>query len=192
MSQRCCLVRAHTDHGGARRTRLDDLERLLRLSMAVYIFLDIDGVLLPFPKAEKSSCGAIFPDANLEAFFHLLAQVPDHRVILSSTWRVQPSFVQDILESLRLYAYTYGTVSVDFFDKTDPTCHTTRDDEIVRWLDLHPEATEWLALDDEDLMSRENAGRMKGHVVHTESHVGLTMNDVEHGLEQLRLQRHSE
>ena len=57
----------------------------------ILIFLDIDGVLLPFPNSEKSSCGAIFPDDCLAALSQILFAFPDARLILSSTWRAQPS-----------------------------------------------------------------------------------------------------
>ena len=97
------------------------------------IFLDIDGVLLPFggtTAAKQSSCtkGCIFPDCTMDALTTLLQRVnklslgdnkQKHctkiimddaptssccKLVLSSTWRARSNFIQDILDSFRAYA----------------------------------------------------------------------------------------
>lgn len=148
--------------GGGGRRRLSLLP--------VLIFLDIDGVLLPFgggqnktgKKKDASSCGAIFPDRTLEALAKILDSVNAilssserggacagtgaagteengaTKIVLSSTWRVQESFRKQIVESLRLFGYEYGSSALsdirDFYDVTDPDHHGERQHEIYRWL----------------------------------------------------------
>lgn len=70
-------------------------------------------------------------------------------LVLSSSWRSRPDFVEDILSSFRAYATTSGgrrredaadvmrvwESRVDsFFDITDPNYHATRHDEIYNWV----------------------------------------------------------
>ncbi|KAL3817353.1 hypothetical protein ACHAXA_004479 [Cyclostephanos tholiformis] len=85
------------------------------------IFLDIDGVLLPFgdhhdilgggavPRTYADGC--IFPDATMEALTTMLMELDENgnmgtmngRIVLSSSWRSRPRFVRDILSSFRSY-----------------------------------------------------------------------------------------
>ena len=90
------------------------------------IFLDIDGVLLPFGAAKKSSeeenhkCDdCLFPHSTMHALTRLLQKVGDILLtiedssnkkqivkgnpvlVLSSTWRAQQQFITDILESFK-------------------------------------------------------------------------------------------
>ena len=93
------------------------------------IFLDIDGVLLPFGSAKKKSnqdedfkCDdCIFPNSTMEALTKLLQKVGDiflmikdsnnqqqtvkgnPVLVLSSTWRAQQEFIADILDSFKGY-----------------------------------------------------------------------------------------
>ncbi len=92
------------------------------------IFLDIDGVLLPFGSAKKSSqdedykCDdCIFPNSTMHALTILLQKVGDISLamkdkdnkqqtirgnpvlVLSSTWRAQQEFITDILDSFKGY-----------------------------------------------------------------------------------------
>jgi hypothetical protein len=96
------------------------------LSQTIIIFLDIDGVLLPF------GSHLLFPDAQLEALSIILqAFAEDHAVeiVLSSTWRVQAKFRQDILDQFDAYAYEYGGPLAQvqrFFDVTDIELHSER------------------------------------------------------------------
>ena len=61
---------------------------------------------------------------------------------------------------------------------TDPAMHSERQWEIDAWLQAHPHVRRWVALDDEELLEgAPNAARRAafvGHVVQTQSHVGLT------------------
>ncbi|KAL7492168.1 hypothetical protein ACHAWT_001360 [Skeletonema menzelii] len=92
------------------------------------IFLDIDGVLLPFGSAKKSSqeenfkCDdCIFPNSTMDALTKLLQKVGNISLtmkgindqqqtikgnpvlVLSSTWRARQEFIADILGSFKGY-----------------------------------------------------------------------------------------
>ena len=146
------------------------------------IFLDIDGVLLPFPKESSASgdADALFPASTVEALGVLLRETKA-KVVLSSTWRVREDFIRDIVDCIRGFGIDFD----GFFDTTDPNMHSERQWEIHRWLSDHqPQYGEiiWIALDDEDLIEGEANTRyrdtFRGHVVRTESHKGLTKKDV--------------
>jgi hypothetical protein len=94
------------------------------------IFLDMDGVILPFGDGYTNllgggvqltyTDGCIFPNATMEALTELLVKLHETRIVmegggvgdgitmnakivLSSSWRSRPKFVKDILRSFRIY-----------------------------------------------------------------------------------------
>lgn len=126
------------------------------------IFLDIDGVLLPF--GDDSSCGGdtsahgcIFPNSTMESLTSLLYKMTDFKlplnsqlckgnpkIVLSSTWRAQPAFIKDILSSFQCYANANPSTkdlwkmhADNFFSIVDPNFHSTRHDEIYSWIKRH-------------------------------------------------------
>jgi hypothetical protein len=160
------------------------------------IFLDIDGVLLPFQgKHFASTCGSLFPDHTMEAFSLILQEMEGAKIVLSSTWRVQDRFRKEIIAGLRSYGYAYGgpLLEAEFMDLTDPDMHGERQHEIHDWLQRNPDKVgAWIALDDEELMEgSENAARravFQGHVVKTESHMGLTVKNARYAIGLLQAQ----
>jgi hypothetical protein len=160
------------------------------------IFLDIDGVLLPFGGNRfKSTCGSLFPDHTTEALSLILQEIDGAKIVLSSTWRVQDRFRKQIIAGLRSYGYAYGgpLSEVEFTDLTDPDMHGERQHEIHDWLQRNPDKVgAWIALDDEELMEgAENAARravFQGHVVKTESHIGLTVKNARYAIGLLQAQ----
>ena len=159
------------------------------------VFLDVDGVILPFP-ANETNCpkeGCLFPKININALRRLL-QVTDAKLVLSSTWRSQPSFVRDILSDFELHNLEIN----EFYSMTDPNYHAERQWEIYKWLKDHhyddkgKDSTNnknicWLALDDEELIEGDENAKLKsffqGHVIKTESSMGLTEEDVDKGIQ---------
>ena len=144
------------------------------------IFLDIDGVLLPFPKDQNFGC-ELFPASTLKPLQSLLKEADGAKLVLSSTWRVRKDFVRDIVDCIQ----GFGIDFEGFFDITDPNMHSERQWEIERWLSTNQRAYDkivWLALDDEELLegdvNEKFRGIFEGRVVKTESHKGLTMDDV--------------
>jgi HAD domain in Swiss Army Knife RNA repair proteins len=166
-------------------------------SIPVVIFLDVDGVLLPFgdtpTTATNSSTteGSLFPDSCLAAFSTILSAFVDARVVLSSTWRVRKDFRDQILDSLRTFGKKFGgpLETLRFFDITDPSIHSTRQAEIDSWLQANEYRGAWVALDDEELVDgEENRSRrltFLEKVVRTRSHTGLTLEDAQHAVSLL-------
>ena len=144
-------------------------------------------------------------------------------LVLSSTWRAQSHFIQDILASFRVYVEEKGEGDAStmiawgdhlqaFFDICDPNFHSTRHDEIYKWVNdnvvtqntmQHTSKSKnkknskgqytvrsWIALDDEDLVNVE--GRVledaKKHALQTKSSVGLTLESVDFGVELIKMQ----
>ncbi|KAG7355977.1 hypothetical protein IV203_000663 [Nitzschia inconspicua] len=158
--------------------------------MLKILFLDIDGVLLPFPKKVDHDNDALFPQSTVQALQHLLKET-GAELVLSSTWRVRPDFVHDIIVCLQ----EYGVEIQRFLDITDPNMHSERQWEIAKWLTDHQQSGStivWLALDDENLLDGDANQRFRkvfeGHVVQTKSDVGLTMEDAIRGVDLLNNQ----
>jgi len=160
------------------------------------IFLDMDGVILPFPASkQKSSCGAIFADYTLEALSFILESVPNIKVVLSSTWRSQENLIREILDSFRLYGVAFGSPLLhitEFHDLTNPDYHGERQHEIHKWLEHHKFPSIWVAIDDEPLLegkaNEERRPIFEGHVVQTQSHIGLDMAKAREAVDLLTTQ----
>ena len=205
------------------------------------IFLDIDGVLLPFGgdsgKEYAHADGCIFPDRAMNAITSLLKQMSEleiampnttkdedkskqqhaptmkcnPKLVLSSTWRAQPTFIKDILSSFECYAeanpktkQVWHMHSQDFFDICDPVFHSTRHEEIYHWINANTNTSKtnepnkckgtniptkqftirsWIALDDEELVDVPDAfPDTDKHAVKTVSSVGLVESDVEYAV----------
>lgn len=148
--------------------------------------MDIDGVLKPFGHDEGHR---IFPSSTLKALAFIVEQLPKAELVLSSTWRVQPSFIDMITNDFR----EFGGVlcKLDFVDITDPQLHSERQHEIHEWLSRHQQHVRaWIALDDEELLEGQvNANYrqiFEHHVVKTDSHTGMTMDDARVAVSLLR------
>ncbi|OEU09360.1 hypothetical protein FRACYDRAFT_195054 [Fragilariopsis cylindrus CCMP1102] len=160
------------------------------------IFLDIDGVLLPFPN-ENPDSDELFPASTLRSLQCLLKETEGAKLVLSSTWRVRKDYIQDIVTCMQSFGIDLGEEGT-FFDITDPNMHSERQWEIHDWLSNQKqnnnkyEKIVWLALDDEHLIDGEVNENYRdifqGHVIRTESHIGLTMNDVRDAVKLWKLQ----
>ena len=142
------------------------------------IFLDIDGVLLPFggSTAEQSSDrryrtttqGCIFPDCTMDALTSLIVRAKNlslgndyHassssscccKIVLSSTWRARSDFIQDILDSFRAYATERA--------RTDPTIMPIWESHLDSFFDItdpnlhstrHDEIYHWVHTHEQNL-----------------------------------------
>jgi HAD domain in Swiss Army Knife RNA repair proteins len=182
------------------------------MTRRIIVFLDIDGVLLPFPNKFNIMKGRIFPDETMSALSLILKAFPstkkdsssainhnefvatDVDIVLSSTWRVQKSIRDEIIADFHSYSYDGPLSTVDgFYDITDPSFHGIRQHEIYQWLQTQEtRSSAWIALDDEDLMlGVENAkynSYFEGHVIHCDSTVGLTRENAMNAIRLLRKQ----
>ena len=102
------------------------------------IFLDIDGVL----NCDHMANPRKFPyvvDKKLLARFKKLLSRTGAKVVLSSSWRLDPVGL--------LAAKHWG---VPFIDVAADMPKKTRRDEVVTWLSKHPNVIRYTIIDDED------------------------------------------
>lgn len=102
------------------------------------IFLDIDGVL----NCKSTPNPRHFPymiEPTLLNRLNRLVQETQSEIVLSSTWRLDPIG--------RLAAGHWGLQPFDVCPDM-PGC--PRRDEVLTWLSLHPDATRFVVIDDED------------------------------------------
>jgi hypothetical protein len=155
---------------------------------ATLIFLDIDGVLLPFgdgsANLSSASPSALFPDECLRNLSLILAGVKNIELCLSSTWRANPNFVSQIIDDFKRFAKENGggpLAKADFKWMTSTTKFDTRQREIHDFLLKLPkeDLDAWVCLDDEDVLNGPECLELRpffeGHVVQTESPEGLTL-----------------
>ena len=119
------------------------------------LFLDVDGVL------NKHSSYTTISDIGGGLKLDLDALIHDTKckIVLSSTWR--------ILED----TYNFISKHVEIFDVTDQD-RGCRGDQIQRWLNKHPEVTNYAIVDDDSDMLDSQLR----YYVHTEFEYGLTDN----------------
>ena len=165
----------------------------------IVIFLDIDGVLLPFGNdnndKKEESCTALFPDRTLKALSKIIQHSPKPvALVLSSTWRVRPEFCHQILQAFQTYNNVFrGYLPITFYDVTDVENHTERQWEIYDWLKGQDQKIDaWICLDDEELLEEEKNAKyqklFEGHVIKTISSCGLTMKEAELAIRLLKQQ----
>lgn len=149
----------------------------------VVVFLDVDGVLLPFGDgAPTPPHDGGFPPEPLAALSFLLEH-SEATLVLSSTWRCAPAAIAELTSAFFFYACEYGgplgRISA-FEHTTSLTHHSERQWEIAEWLRTPAAAGvgRWVALDDEELLEGASCAKhraaFEGHAVKTQSHVGLT------------------
>ena len=101
------------------------------------VFLDVDGVLLPFGDgAAAGPADGGFPDAPLAALSAIL-EATGATIVLSSTWRCAPEAIAELTSAFFFYACTHGGPLgniASFAHLTNPAAHSTRQAEIAEWL----------------------------------------------------------
>ena len=162
-----------------------------------FLFLDIDGVLLPFGNQDTTTTITttdVFPKSTLHAFNHILSECPGVEIVLSSTWRCggQSTILQQFNAS---DLHPLREIS-EFVHMTNLEKHDHRQWEIAEWLEKHQRENDiaivssWVALDDEELVVGEanklHSNIFDGHCVKTESSMGLRWCDAQHAVRILR------
>jgi len=132
------------------------------------LFLDIDGVL----NSEVYYKSISHSDNNSSRFDPLsvelikkLVEEFSLRIVVSSTWRY--GAVDRLMHELKnsnLIQYLYH----EWFTPVIHPAH--RGTEIKLWLDLHPEVTDYIIIDDDENMLEEQMSRF----VKTDLHQGMT------------------
>ena len=154
-----------------------------------FLFLDIDGVLLPFG-SEKNNPDQHFPKSTLHAFNRILKEVPRVQLVLSSTWRCGGGQRAIIAEFAQSNLFPLSTVT-EFLYTTDVNQHDFRQWEIADWIQSYgsDKVDRWVALDDEELLTgaanEKYQGLLQGHCVKTISSIGLTWQDANRAIQLL-------
>lgn len=130
------------------------------------IFCDFDGMIRVGDKFSKSAV------SNLNK---LLKEVPEAKIVISSSWRHKGMKV--CKDTLSANGVDVGRV-IGMTDilKNDPE----RGHHIQRWLDSHKEVDKFVILDDKSDMRPEMR-----ELVQTNPHVGLTSADVKKAVKLL-------
>jgi len=164
------------------------------------IFLDFDGVLNPthymmcLGKMWRESNGQIksqddyghlFFEPNIEALNYILDNT-NSNIVVSSTWRLSGKQVIADMFHERNMIKALGA----YFDITPDHAQPQpsglwladeRGEEIKAWLLAHPDVTNYVIIDDQDDMLKEQ----KPYFVKTNQWYGLTMEDAEKAIEIL-------
>ena len=141
------------------------------------VFLDVDGVLHPARPGRRK--GARFRPEAMEALGTVLRG--GAAVVLSSSWRLSEAGVSAVDAAL----VAAGLPPSAGRTPVSRRCGA-RPREILSWLDAHPPARAWVALDDIDLPRAarpgEERGRLRGRCVTTDPRTGLRPEDAEKAL----------
>jgi len=141
------------------------------------IFLDIDGVLatLRVHLALKNKGGLIDKwDPVGASFIKKICQKYNVQIVISSTWRLfKDGDLMLRLKEHHLHKYLHN----DY--KTKRLTGEIRGKEIKEWLSRHPEVENYLILDDDTDMLKEQMP----YFVRTQTQNGITTENMEHILE---------
>lgn len=147
------------------------------------VFIDIDGVLNNHKcwNVLKSAWGEPMPAIDRVCVKRLnrLLRYSGAVLVMSSSWRHGSDASFDRLTDwLQQHAGLVGR----FVGRTDSGqgCAWTRGNQIVQWVEQHPEITDWVALDDDLLDS--TLGDIQSHAIQTSAETGLRDVDVEKAL----------
>lgn len=117
--------------------------------MSPIIFLDIDGVLVPF--GDDVPTYPVFLPRCVEALKFILASVPTAKVVFSSTWRL-PAHVNRLHEQWAEHGFPESLTidgTPDLRGDANVSRLHRRGLEIRAWLDANPELTRWVVIDDD-------------------------------------------
>ncbi|KAJ8603283.1 hypothetical protein CTAYLR_006949 [Chrysophaeum taylorii] len=131
------------------------------------LFLDIDGVLVPFGGLTVADPAAPFDDECVRRLARIISRT-GAKIVLSSTWRSSAT----AKEMLRNCFRSFGLPD---FEETGGD-HSLRQWEIAAWLREH-EPERWVALDDEELVAgpenRRHSADFRDHAILIDSKTGL-------------------
>lgn len=137
------------------------------------LFLDVDGVL----NTRNGSLDADKLDLLME-----ITQATGAHVCISSTWRHHEHQMARLRPELARRRIVIAGQTPDASHRTGSGLYvaSTRGDEIAAWLADQPEVGRFLIVDDADFTT------LKGWLVKTETHVGLTRAHADEIIRRLR------
>ncbi len=111
------------------------------------LFLDIDGVVNCRSTTQRHR-GFIGIDPHMAFMVGKIVLDTDCKVVLSSSWRSTEDGITEVeSQVVKLYDCTPSS----WYGK-EKDHHSTRGEEIQKWLDVHPEVTKYAILDDDSDM----------------------------------------
>lgn len=157
------------------------------------IFLDVDGVLHPFHEHVPESEITTFHNPCMEAL-QSLVKVIDAEIILSSSWRNFQSTRERLQTNLAKYDLRFSAW-IEPDSSTQPggaSVSAKKMSKILAYVHAH-HPTEWIVLDDEDLVSlscQDPSSTMSllfsSRFVRTDPKIGLTNFDVDRAIEIIK------
>ena len=141
------------------------------------IFLDVDGVIDSSRRKNRIDSSKL---ANLIS----AVQQTQSKVVISSHWRLVQPLHSQLRATLR-----YCGIPVIGSTTVRPPSRLERPIEIIEWIEAfnrsadglkRPRVTNFVAIDDRDLLAEQGGSQLMGHFVRTDAKVGLTAGDVEH------------
>lgn len=141
------------------------------------LFLDVDGVLNSDETTERHDGWVGLDQTLVQRFFSVFtpAACLGWRIVVSSTWRLYPDMFAAVLslsDSAEFLCNEDGTAA------STPDLHVShmaRGREIKAWLKDHPEVNDYIILDDDrDILKEQLA-----HALFTDGRKGLTNDDAE-------------
>ena len=136
------------------------------------VFLDIDGVMNNFTSRNFKD---VFSDKSCENLNHILRELPEVQLVLSSSWRYKG------LEYVKEVFHKNGIDKSRLVDMTEKG-NGLRGVQIQDWLDKHKEVEHFVAIDDET----QDMGNLANHVIKVNGFIGLTMKEVTQAIQHLK------
>ena len=145
------------------------------MNNTIYIFLDVDGVLNSryyFVTREDKPYTPRYDISpwNVSIFKMFTDLFPNHKIILSSSWRNGTFLYNAIDEVLK-------ENGLELHDKT-PECpyaaNSTRGNEILQWMNEHGVSKEEIVIFDDE----SDMGKLKDRLIQTRFDDGLTFADI--------------
>ncbi len=91
----------------------------------------------------------------------LIIRTPGVKIVVSSSWRVGRT-IEDLKQILK-FSPTIGDAIIDVTE----SLHSKRGNEIQKWLDEHPEVTDYVILDDDsDMLDSQQKNFVKTAFMH--------------------------
>ena len=128
------------------------------------LFLDIDGVLCTHNSDNYSEQDDKFDDKACKNLKKIIDET-GCKLVLTSSWRLYSSYIKLLLSLLK----PYGITRLDFLGKAKSLL--SRAQEISEFLSSHKEITNYIVLDDEQIVSKLIPS---DKIIYTQAKSGIT------------------
>ena len=141
----------------------------------VIIFLDFDGVITYTYRGGVTSPQSAF-DYDAIKLLKSAIDTNNAKLVISSTWRddVSYSTFNTLLDAVGLSNCLYVGKDRDNDWRTELSHDSVRGNQIKRWLDAHPEVTDYCIVDDDHDMLPEQMNKF----VHVDAREGFSYIDM--------------